>query len=137
MAGELRRAQEEILTANGADLQAAGGPSARSCWTACRLTPERIEGMAAGLESVAACPTPVGQVKKHLQRPNGLVIEKVTAPMGVIAIIYESRPNVTADAAALCLKAGSACVLRGGKEAHPQQRRHRGRSAPRCGRGGL
>lgn len=117
MAGELRRAQEEILTANGADLQAARGTISEVMLDRLRLTPERIEGMAAGLESVAALPDPVGQVKKHLQRPNGLVIEKVTAPMGVIAIIYESRPNVTADAAALCLKAGSACVLRGGKEA--------------------
>lgn len=82
MAGELRRAQEEILTANGADLQAARGTISEVMLDRLRLTPERIEGMAAGLESVAALPDPVGQVKKHLQRPNGLVIEKVTAPWG-------------------------------------------------------
>ncbi len=117
MADSLRRSQEEILAANAADLQAAREIISEVMQDRLRLTPDRVEGMAAGMESVAALPDPVGQVKKHIERPNGLVIEKVTAPMGVIAIIYESRPNVTADAAALCLKAGSACVLRGGKEA--------------------
>ena len=74
--------------------------------------------MAAGIREVAELPDPVGQVLRRVDRPNGLVIEKTAVPMGAIAIIYESRPNVTSDAAALALKAGSACVLRGGKEAH-------------------
>ena len=82
------------------------------------LNPGRIAGMAQGIREVAALPDPVGAVLKRGERPNGLVIEKTAVPMGVIAIIYESRPNVTSDAAVLALKAGSACVLRGGKEAH-------------------
>ena len=82
------------------------------------LSPDRIAGMAKGIREVAALPDPVGAVLSRVERPNGLVIEKTAVPMGVIAIIYESRPNVTSDAAALALKAGSACVLRCGKEAH-------------------
>ena len=82
------------------------------------LFPERIAGMAQGVREVAALPDPVGTVLDRVQRPNGLLVEKTATPMGVIAIIYESRPNVTSDAAALALKAGSVCVLRGGKEAH-------------------
>jgi len=82
------------------------------------LSPDRIAGMAEGMRQVAALPDPVSQVLRNVNRPNGLVIERTAVPMGVIAIIYESRPNVTSDAAALALKAGSACVLRGGKEAH-------------------
>ena len=81
------------------------------------LTPERIGGMAKGILEVAALPDPVGAVLNRVERPNGLVIEKTAVPMGVIAIIYESRPNVTSDAAALALKSGNACVLRCGKEA--------------------
>lgn len=73
--------------------------------------------MAEGMRAVAALPDPVGELLSETARPNGLVIRKVRVPMGVIAIIYESRPNVTADAAALCLKSGNVCVLRGGKEA--------------------
>ena len=81
------------------------------------LTKERIEGMANGIKEVAALPDPVGKVLNRVERPNGIVIEKTTVPMGVTAIIYESRPNVTSDAAALALKSGNVCVLRGGKEA--------------------
>ena len=81
------------------------------------LTPERIGAMARGILDVAALPDPVGAVLKRIQRPNGLLIEKTAVPMGVIAIIYESRPNVTSDAAALAIKSGNACVLRCGKEA--------------------
>ena len=81
------------------------------------LTPERIEAMAAGLEDVARLADPVGEIMKGWRRPNGLLIEKVRVPLGVVLMIYESRPNVTADAAALLLKSGNACILRGGKEA--------------------
>lgn len=117
MAGSLRRARGAILAANAEDLAAAQGSIGEVMLDRLRLTEERIEGMAAGLEQVAQLPDPVGKVLRRIERPNGLAIEKVSVPLGVIAIIYESRPNVTADAAALCLKAGSACVLRGGKEA--------------------
>ncbi|MBT3569508.1 MAG: aldehyde dehydrogenase family protein, partial [Opitutae bacterium] len=82
-----------------------------------RLTPERIEGMVEGVRQVAALPDPVGQVIESSTRPNGLDIRKVSVPIGVIGIIYESRPNVTIDCAALCLKSGNASILRGGKEA--------------------
>ena len=81
------------------------------------LTPARIEAMAAGLEIIAALPDPLGRVLADWTRPNGLRINRVAVPLGVIGIIYESRPNVTADAAALCLKSGNACILRGGSEA--------------------
>ncbi|MBT5909568.1 MAG: aldehyde dehydrogenase family protein, partial [Opitutae bacterium] len=82
-----------------------------------RLTPERIAGMVEGVRQVAALPDPVGQVIESSTRPNGLDIRKVSVPIGVIGIIYESRPNVTIDCAALCLKSGNASILRGGKEA--------------------
>ena len=81
------------------------------------LSPERIAGMAQGVKDVARLPEPIGEVLESIQRPNGLKIKKVRVPMGVIAIIFEARPNVTSDAAAICLKAGSAVILRGGKEA--------------------
>ena len=80
------------------------------------LTPERIEAMAKGIEEIAALPDPVGAVLAAWDRPNGLHIERVRTPLGVIGIIYESRPNVTADAGALCLKAGNAAILRGGSD---------------------
>ena len=107
-----------ILDANALDLEAAEGTMSEVMLDRLALSPERIRGMAAGMRAVAALPDPVGQVLTRRKRPNGLVIDKTTVPMGVIAIIYESRPNVTSDAAALALKAGSACVLRCGKEAH-------------------
>ena len=117
MAASLRAEEKEILCANSEDLDAAREKISEVMLDRLRLTEDRIEGMAAGLEQVALLPDPVGKVLRKITRPNGLEIEKVSVPLGVIAIIYESRPNVTADAAALCLKAGSACVLRGGKEA--------------------
>ena len=80
------------------------------------LDQKRVEAMARGLEEVAALPDPVGKIDANWQRPNGLDITKIRVPLGVIGIIYESRPNVTADAAALCLKAGNAAILRGGSE---------------------
>ncbi len=94
------------------------------------LTPERIGAMAKGILEVAALPDPVGEVLARVERPNGLVIEKTAVPMGVIAIIYESRPNVTSDAAALAIKSGNACILRGGKGGLAERQRHRHRTAP-------
>lgn len=118
MADALLEHQEEILTANQADLEAARGTVSEVMLDRLALSPERIAGMAQGIREVAALPDPVGAVLQRVERPSGIVVEKTAVPMGVIAIIYESRPNVTSDAAALALKAGSACVLRGGKEAH-------------------
>ncbi len=114
----LREHQEEILAANEEDLRAgeAAGMTA-SLLDRLRLTPERIEGMALAMEEVAQAADPVGRVLMGETRPNGLRIEKVTVPLGVIGIIYEARPNVTSDACALCVKAGNAVILRGGKEA--------------------
>ena len=118
MADALEARCDDILAANALDLKAARGTISEVMLDRLALSPDRIAGMAAGLREVAELPDPVGAVLSRVERPNGLVIEKTAVPMGVIAIIYESRPNVTSDAAALALKAGSACVLRGGKEAH-------------------
>ena len=109
---------DAILEANAADLKAAEGLISPVMMDRLRLTEERIQSMAAGILDVAALPDPVGKVLFETVRPNGLRLTKVQVPMGVIAIIYESRPNVTSDAASLALKAGSACILRSGKEAH-------------------
>ena len=118
MADALMEHQQAILTANQADLEAARGTVSEVMLDRLALSPERIAGMAQGIREVAQLPDPVGTVLQRVERPSGIVVEKTAVPMGVIAIIYESRPNVTSDAAALALKAGSACVLRGGKEAH-------------------
>ena len=118
MADALMEHQQAILTANQADLEAARGTVSEVMLDRLALSPERIAGMAQGIREVAALPDPVGAVLQRVERPSGIVVEKTAVPMGVIAIVYESRPNVTSDAAALALKAGSACVLRGGKEAH-------------------
>ena len=118
MADALMEHQQAILTSNQADLEAARGTVSEVMLDRLALSPERIAGMAQDIREVAALPDPVGAVLQRVERPSGIVVEKTAVPMGVIAIIYESRPNVTSDAAALALKAGSACVLRGGKEAH-------------------
>ena len=110
-------AQAAILEANAADLDAARGHISEVMLDRLALTPDRINAMAKGIRDVAALPDPVGEVLRRIERPNGLVIEKTAVPMGVVAIIYESRPNVTSDAAALALKSGNACILRCGKEA--------------------
>ncbi len=117
MADALIAEQEAILAANRQDLDDAKGNISDVMLDRLALDAGRINGMAEGIRQVAALPDPVGKIRSTVERPNGLVIQKRTVPMGVIAIIYESRPNVTSDAAALALKAGSACVLRGGKEA--------------------
>ena len=108
---------EAILAANAEDMAAAKGHISEVMLDRLALTPERIGAMAKGILEVAALPDPVGAVLNRVERPNGLVIEKTAVPMGVIAIIYESRPNVTSDAAALAIKSGNACILRCGKEA--------------------
>ena len=117
MADSLISCAEAILDANALDLEAAKGHMSDVMLDRLRLTPERIAGMAKGMRDVAALPDPVGMLLESHTRQDGLKIDKVSVPMGVIAIIYESRPNVTSDAAALALKSGNVCILRGGKEA--------------------
>jgi len=107
-----------LAEANGLDIAAAPGYGlSEAAVDRLRLTPPRIADMAQALEQVAALPEPIGQIISSSVRPNGLEVQKVRVPLGVIFFIYESRPNVTADAAALCVKAGNAVILRGGKEA--------------------
>ncbi|MDD6979906.1 MAG: glutamate-5-semialdehyde dehydrogenase [Firmicutes bacterium] len=118
MAEALENSTEPILAANGEDMDDQRGIISDVMLDRLALSEDRIKGMADGIRQVAALPDPVGKVLAEHQRPNGIKISKVLVPMGVIAIIYESRPNVTSDAAALAIKAGSACVLRCGKEAH-------------------
>ena len=117
MADALLFHQEQILAANALDLEAAKGTVSNVMLDRLLLTSQRIESMADGIRQVAQLPDPVGRVLEEYTRPDGLLIRKTSVPMGVIAIIYESRPNVTSDAAALALKSGNVCVLRGGKEA--------------------
>ena len=117
MADALEENREEILSANRQDVEAARGTVSDVMLDRLALSAERIAGMAKGLREVAALPDPVGEVLSEIRRENGLLIRKVAVPMGVVAIIYESRPNVTSDAAALALKSGNVCILRSGKEA--------------------
>ncbi len=118
VADGLEEAMEDLLSANAEDLSAAEEKGLSSAMMdRLRLTPERVSAMADGLREVAALADPVGEVMESWERPNGLRIEKVRVPIGVVLIIYESRPNVTADAAGLCLKAGNVVILRGGSEA--------------------
>ncbi len=118
MAEELLKGTEEILAENQKDLEASKGVISEVMLDRLALSKERIEGMAQGIREVAELPDPVGKVLRRVERPNGLRIEKTAVAMGVVAIIYESRPNVTSDAAALALKSGNVCILRGGKEAY-------------------
>ncbi|MBQ7254963.1 MAG: glutamate-5-semialdehyde dehydrogenase [Oscillospiraceae bacterium] len=118
MANRLRTQTDAILAANEADVAASRERLGNVMIDRLTLTAERIEGMAKGIEDVIALPDPTGKVLATVNRPNGLVIEKTAVPMGVIGIIYESRPNVTSDAAVLALKSGNAVVLRGGKESY-------------------
>lgn len=117
MADALEENADAILKENEADIQAAKGVISDVMIDRLTLTEERIAGMADGIRAVAELPDPVGAVLERVERENGMVIEKTAVPMGVVAIIYESRPNVSSDAAALALKSGNVCVLRGGKEA--------------------
>ena len=118
MADALQAACPEILQANAQDMEAAQGKISPVMLDRLRLDTRRVDGMAEGIRQVADLPDPVYAVLEQRQLPNGLLLQKRSVPMGVIAVIYESRPNVTSDAAALCLKAGSVSVLRCGKEAH-------------------
>ena len=117
MADALVENSAEILSENAKDLERAKGVISDVMLDRLALSEERIKGMAEGIRQVAALPDPVGEVLDRVERPSGIVVEKTAVPMGVVAIIYESRPNVTSDAAALALKSGNVCVLRGGKEA--------------------
>ncbi|MBQ1210328.1 MAG: glutamate-5-semialdehyde dehydrogenase [Clostridia bacterium] len=117
MADALLAESDAILSANAADMQAAKGRISDSMLDRLLLTPARLQGMADGIRDVVALPDPVGRVLQERCREDGLLIRRVAVPMGVMAIIYESRPNVTADAAALSIKSGNACVLRSGKDA--------------------
>ncbi len=117
MADALLEQEQAILAANALDLDAAKDTIPSVMLDRLRLTSSRIAAMAQGIRDVAVLPDPVGRILRESTRADGLLIQKVSVPMGVIAIIYESRPNVTSDAAALALKSGNVCVLRGGKEA--------------------
>lgn len=132
-ANSLRSNTDTILAANNKDMSGVGD---RGLSTAMldrlKLDGERIEAMAAALESIAELPDPVGRILAEWDRPNGLRIQRVAVPLGVIGIIYESRPNVTADAAALCLKSGNAVILRGGSESF-----HSNHAIYQCMREGL
>ena len=117
MADALLAQQKAILAANAQDMEQAQGSVSQVMLDRLSLTAARIEAMAKGIRDVAALPDPVGRILDSHTRADGLLIQKVSVPIGVIAIIYESRPNVTSDAAALALKSGNVCILRGGKEA--------------------
>jgi len=118
MADSLETAQKDILAANQKDLSAAKGVISEVMLDRLALSSARIRDMAQGIRAVADLPDPVGRVLSEELRPNGLVIRRTRVPMGVVAIIYESRPNVTSDVAALTIKSGNVCILRCGKEAH-------------------
>ena len=117
MAASIRRSANGILAANAKDLEAASAKDLKTSFVdRLTLTPTRLEDMAKGLEDIAALPDPVGHVLSKWTRPNGMEISRVSVPIGVIGIVYESRPNVTADAGGLCLKSGNAAILRGGSD---------------------
>ena len=116
-AASIRQAAKELAAANDADMKrAARAGLGEALLDRLRLTPDRTEGMATGIEMISSLPDPVGRVLAQWERPNGLQIQRVSVPLGVIGIIYESRPNVTADAGALCLKSGNAAILRPGSD---------------------
>lgn len=118
MAESLISHTEEILEANSIDVEKSRGVISDVMIDRLSLSEDRIRAMAEGIKSVASLPDPVGRILDEHSHENGMIIRKVSIPMGVVAIIYESRPNVTSDAAALCFKSGNACILRGGKEAY-------------------
>ena len=118
MAQELISATSEILSANAEDMKnARANGVAQVMLDRLLLTEDRIVGMAKGITDIVRLPDPIGVTLSEIKRPNGIMVKKITVPLGVIAVIYEARPNVTSDAAALCLKSGNAVILRGGKEA--------------------
>lgn len=118
MAEKLRENTDKILEANAVDMANAEKNGLKKVMLdRLLLTKERIDGMAKGVEDIITLPDPIGKILSEIKRPNGMTVQKVTVPLGVIAVIYEARPNVTSDSAALCLKSGNAVILRGGKEA--------------------
>ncbi|HYG54310.1 MAG TPA: glutamate-5-semialdehyde dehydrogenase [Burkholderiales bacterium] len=123
IAGEIRSASKSILDANAADVAQAKNAGADAAFVdRLTLNPKLVEQMAAGVEEVAKLPDPVGALSDRRRQPTGIEVARMRVPLGVIGIIYESRPNVTADAAALCIKSGNACILRGGSEAFQANR---------------
>ena len=133
MAEAIRTQREALLAANAKDLEAARAAGLEAAMVdRLTLTDKGIEAMAAGVEQVAALPDPVGEITDVRRRPSGIEVGKMRVPLGVVGIIYESRPNVTVDAAALCLKSGNAAILRGGKEAI-----HSNQAIAACVRAGL
>src|SRR5207244_5495530 len=117
MAAEIRAGARTILAANAGDVaQAKADGNDAAFVDRLTLTPQLVEQMAQGVEQVAALADPVGEITGRARRPSGIEVARMRVPLGVVGIIYESRPNVTADAAALCLKSGNACILRGGSE---------------------
>ncbi|MCI6677684.1 MAG: glutamate-5-semialdehyde dehydrogenase [Oscillibacter sp.] len=118
MAEALMAAEDDILAENAADMAAARGHINDVMLDRLRLDHDRLAGMAEGVRAIAALPDHTGRVLSEVHRPNGLVVRKVQVPLGLVSIIYESRPNVTSDAAALAVKSGNVCVLRSGREAH-------------------
>lgn len=118
MAKSLENSIDIILSENKTDIENARGKISDVMLDRLALSESRIKAMAQGMREVSLLPDPNGKVLKHIERPNGLIIEKTAVPMGVIGIIYESRPNVTSDAAVLCFKSSNVCILRGGKEAY-------------------
>jgi glutamate-5-semialdehyde dehydrogenase len=133
MAAAIRAAEDRLLAANRDDVAQAKKDGRDAAFIdRLTLTAQLIEQMAAGLEQVAALPDPVGQLSERVKRPTGIEVARMRVPLGVIGIIYESRPNVTADAAGLCIKAGNACILRGGSEAL-----HSNQAIAACVRAGL
>src|SRR2546428_12132482 len=118
MAAEIRAGARAILAANAGDVaQAKADGNDAAFIDRLTLTPQLVEQMAQGVGQVAALPDPVGAITERAKQPSGIEVARMRVPLGVVGIIYESRPNVTADAAALCVKAGNACILRGGSEA--------------------
>jgi glutamate-5-semialdehyde dehydrogenase len=133
MAAGIRAQRDQLLEANRGDVAQARKDGRDAAFVdRLTLTPALVEQMAAGLEQVALLPDPVGQLSERVRRPSGIEVARMRVPLGVIGIIYESRPNVTADAAGLCVKAGNACILRGGSEAL-----HSNRAIAACVRAGL
>ena len=133
IAAALRADSAALLAANAKDVAAARAAGKDAAFVdRLTLSPKTIESMAAGVEQVASLPDPVGEISEVRERPNGMKVGRMRVPLGVIGIIYESRPNVTADAAALCMKSGNACILRGGSESV-----HSNQAIARCVHRGL